>query len=136
MHIAGLLSGAVSRASTELLLHPIDTIRARQQQPATASSGNEADAATDGSMSVLDTIKDLYSGVGPALVGGIPAGAIFFGVKDFTKERLRSMGFSKTDATILSGTIVYFKFKMYIMEQRHQIIILFLKYVLCSMYVS
>lgn len=34
--------------------------------------------------------------------GGIPAGAIFFGVKDFCKAKLKKNGLSKQSVTILS----------------------------------
>jgi hypothetical protein len=93
--IRGLVSGAASRAAKEILLHPIDTIRARQQAPGLVSSNQTIS-------NVLTTITDLYSGITPALIGGIPAGAAFFGVKDYTKSRLKKIGLSKELATILA----------------------------------
>ena len=71
--IRGLVSGAVSRASKEIILHPFDTIRARQQVPQntnniTSTSGKSGGAASQ------DIFKDLYAGLVPALIGGIPAG--------------------------------------------------------------
>jgi len=99
--ISGLISGAVSRASKEILLHPIDTIRARQQIPTATTKGK--DNSNNNANFLL--YKDLYDGIVPALVGGIPAGALFFGVKDFSKQQLRSMGLSKEAATLLSVTI-------------------------------
>lgn len=89
--IRGLASGAASRLSKEAILHPIDTVRARLSSPPELRN----------SSALFD---DLYSGVVPALVGGLPAGAIFFGVKDFSKKKFRSMGFSKEQATLLSVT--------------------------------
>jgi len=99
--ISGLISGAVSRASKEILLHPIDTIRARQQIP-TATTKGEDNSNTNANLLLY---KDLYDGIVPALVGGIPAGALFFGVKDFSKQQLKSMGLSREAATLLSVTI-------------------------------
>jgi solute carrier family 25 (mitochondrial S-adenosylmethionine transporter), member 26 len=45
----------------------------------------------------------LYDGILPALIGSIPAGSVFFGVKDAVKTSLKSSGLvSKEVATILS----------------------------------
>jgi len=88
--VSGLVSGAVSRASKEVLLHPIDTIRARLQTQKNISFANAS------------LYEDLYAGLVPALVGGVPAGALFFGIKDFSKQRLRQLGLSKQQATILA----------------------------------
>lgn len=96
--VSGLISGAVSRASKEILLHPIDTVRARQQIYNNNNTDNNA------------LYTDLYEGIVPALVGGIPAGAIFFGCKDYAKKQLRALGFSKEVATILSVTIANFPY--------------------------
>lgn len=105
--IRGLLSGAVSRASKEILLHPFDTIRARLQVKkvtvvnATRSSYSSKSSASvstsilesqkkvDGNVTVL--FQDLYAGLAPALIGGIPAGAVFFAVKDSVKSYIKSL---------------------------------------------
>lgn len=87
--INGLISGSVSRATKEILLHPIDTIRARQQ-------------IQDSNITYSYNVSDLYSGILPALVGGIPAGAIFFGVKDYSKSKFRKLGMNRQVSTILS----------------------------------
>jgi solute carrier family 25 S-adenosylmethionine transporter 26 len=84
----GLVSGAVSRTAKELLLHPLDTVRARQQV-----NNN------------TNIFNDLYSGITPALIGGIPAGAAFFAFKDYSKSKLRKLGLSKEEATLLSVAI-------------------------------
>lgn len=84
----GLVSGAVSRATKEVLLHPLDTIKARQQVK------NDT-----------NIFSDLYSGITPALIGGIPAGAAFFAFKDFSKSKLRKLGLNKEEATLLSVVI-------------------------------
>ena len=70
--ISGLAGGAASRASKELLLHPIDTWKTRLQY----AKGNEEPA---------ELFKNLYDGVWPALLVGTPAGAAFFATKDVLK---------------------------------------------------
>ena len=35
--------------------------------------------------------QDLYAGLAPALIGGIPAGAVFFAVKDSMKTYIKSL---------------------------------------------
>lgn len=93
--VNGLISGAATRVSKELLLHPIDTVRARLQQAPNyveIDNGQPKDGLFD----------NLYDGLLPALVGGVPAGAIFFGIKDYSKKKLRKMGLGKQESTILS----------------------------------
>eukprot|EP00624_Nannochloropsis_granulata_P000986 evm.model.NODE_14381_length_13028_cov_28.153055.3 len=70
--ISGLAGGAASRASKELLLHPIDTWKTRLQY----AKGEEEPA---------ELFRNLYDGVWPALVVGTPAGAAFFATKDVLK---------------------------------------------------
>lgn len=91
--INGLISGASTRVAKELVLHPIDTVRARLQRP---PNSEEVLANQEG------LFDNLYDGLIPALVGGVPAGALFFGVKDFTKKKLRNMGLGKQESTVLS----------------------------------
>lgn len=104
--IRGLLSGAVSRASKEILLHPFDTIRARLQvknidfvnaTSYTAKSNAHSSATMipeyqkEVESGNTGLFQDLYAGLTPALIGGIPAGAVFFAVKDSTKAFLKSL---------------------------------------------
>jgi solute carrier family 25 S-adenosylmethionine transporter 26 len=96
--LSSLASGAASRASKELVLHPIDTVRARLQTR-NAPSSSYSVAAGDGDD---DLYEGLYSGLAPALLAGVPAGAIFFAVKDTTKKYLKNRGYGKKTATILS----------------------------------
>jgi solute carrier family 25 S-adenosylmethionine transporter 26 len=70
--ISGLAGGAASRASKELLLHPIDTWKTRLQY----AKGDEEP---------VELFKNLYDGVWPALLVGTPAGAAFFASKDVLK---------------------------------------------------
>jgi hypothetical protein len=93
--VNGLISGAATRVSKELLLHPIDTVRARLQR---APNYVEVDnnQQNDG------LFDNLYDGLLPALIGGVPAGALFFGIKDYSKKKLRKMGLGKQESTVLS----------------------------------
>lgn len=93
----GLISGAASRAAKEVILHPLDTLRAREQVPSNYSD--------DCIITPTPKFSNLYDGVVSALIGGIPAGAIFFAVKDYTKQRLTSSGFSKEAATLLAVSV-------------------------------
>ena len=89
----GMISGAATRISKELLLHPLDTVRARLQVP--------PDFVRDES-NQKGLYDGLYDGVVPALVGGIPAGALFFGVKDYSKKRFKKLGLNKLEETVAS----------------------------------
>jgi Mitochondrial carrier protein len=91
--VNSLISGASTRVAKELVLHPIDTVRARLQR----APGIDGVAASQEGL-----FDNLYDGLLPALVGGVPAGALFFGVKDFSKKRLRKMGMGKQESTIIS----------------------------------
>ena len=87
------ISGASTRVAKELVLHPIDTVRARLQR---------IPDSTGESLSQEGLFDNLYDGLLPALVGGVPAGALFFGVKDFSKQKLRKLGLGKAESTVLS----------------------------------
>jgi solute carrier family 25 S-adenosylmethionine transporter 26 len=87
--VNGLISGAASRAAKEIILHPLDTLRAREQVPGAPPP----------------SFDNLYDGVGAALLGGVPAGAIFFAVKDYSKQQFRKMGLGKEAATLLAVTV-------------------------------
>ena len=96
--LSSLISGAATRVSKELVLHPIDTVRARQQK-----APNSANDSTSGiGINQEGLFDNLYDGLLPALVGGVPAGALFFGVKDYSKKKLRKLGLGKQESTILS----------------------------------
>lgn len=75
--LSGLVGGAASRASKELLLHPLDTIKARLQY-------------AKGDIPPAELFKHLYDGVWPALLVGTPAGAAFFATKDVLKGLAKS----------------------------------------------
>jgi hypothetical protein len=65
-----LASGAAQRVVKDIVLHPIDTVKTRLQQPRPPLLLSRA------------ALWRPYAGVVPPLVVGVPAGALFFGVKD------------------------------------------------------
>ena len=92
----GLISGAATRVSKELLLHPLDTVRARQQIATTTPEFTRDINNQKG------LYEGLYDGIQPALLGGVPAGALFFGIKDLSKRKLKKLGLNKEQVTIAS----------------------------------
>ena len=96
--VRGLVSGAASRASKEILLHPFDTIRARQQVKKN-NLFNSTSFLTKQEHKIKENkglFVDLYAGLAPALIGGIPAGAVFFAVKDSFKSYAKSINIGST----------------------------------------
>ena len=59
----GLISGIATRASKEIILHPIDTIKARIQVKALSNHN-----------STESLYSNLFDGLLPALIGGLPPG--------------------------------------------------------------
>ena len=94
----GLLSGAATRASKEIVLHPLDTIKTRRQMPPIPPYNTSS-----GSASRL--FSRLYDGLVPSLIGGIPAGAVFFAVKDASRDLLLRAHLAKPIATICAVAI-------------------------------
>ena len=62
MVLSSALAGAAAKATRDVLLHPIDTIKSRQQVGAGAS------------------LAGLYAGVVPTVLFAAPAGAVYFSV--------------------------------------------------------
>eukprot|EP00640_Fibrocapsa_japonica_P001522 CAMPEP_0113944748 /NCGR_PEP_ID=MMETSP1339-20121228/36407_1 /TAXON_ID=94617 /ORGANISM="Fibrocapsa japonica" /LENGTH=392 /DNA_ID=CAMNT_0000950057 /DNA_START=130 /DNA_END=1308 /DNA_ORIENTATION=+ /assembly_acc=CAM_ASM_000762 len=105
--ISGLASGAAQRITKGILLHPIDTIKTRLQVDGKA-------ALEEGKL-----FENLYSGVLPPLVAGVPAASVFFGTKDFVKEGLnQALGASSgqyrqltTVAAVAAANVPYWAIK-------------------------
>ena len=101
-----LISGASTRVAKELVLHPIDTVRARlQKAPDQTIPNKNSDEIIPSGLNQEGLFDNLYDGLLPALVGGVPAGALFFGVKDYSKKKFRKMGLGKQESTVLSVMI-------------------------------
>ena len=99
--IQGFVGGAAVSSSKILVKHPLDTVTVRLQVA-------KRDGLPTPRREVL--FKGLWSGVVPPLVFGIPSGAVFFGVKDFAKARLRDNGAPKYQATLLSVLVAQFPY--------------------------
>jgi len=97
--LSGFASGAVSRVNKELLLHPIDMVLARLQTSAAVCAASNASFTGDG------LYRGLYDGIVPAVVGGVPVGALFFGAKDASKRTFRAAGLSWLAVTMLSVAV-------------------------------
>mmetsp|Transcript_5683 Transcript_5683/g.17972 ORF Transcript_5683/g.17972 Transcript_5683/m.17972 type:complete len:332 (-) Transcript_5683:372-1367(-) len=68
--VSGLAGGAAQRIAKDLVLHPFDTVKSRLQRK--------------GARLTRRALADPYAGVLAPLLVGVPAGALFFGVKDAT----------------------------------------------------
>jgi hypothetical protein len=51
------------------------------------------------------SLEGLYDGIVPAMVGGVPAAAVFFGAKDVIRDALRHLDVAPGPATILAVTL-------------------------------
>lgn len=70
--VSGLAGGAAQRIAKDVVLHPIDTVKTRLQRAGSRQLTRRV-------------LLDPYAGVLGPLVVGVPAGAVFFGVKDATQ---------------------------------------------------
>jgi solute carrier family 25 S-adenosylmethionine transporter 26 len=77
--ISGFVAGAALTCTKTVVKYPLDTATVRLQMPNTEYSIRNLGRLFDGS----------FSGVVSPLVWNIPAGAIFFSVKDATKQALK-----------------------------------------------
>ena len=100
--ISGLAGGAASRITKEIVLHPIDTVKTRVQvklnQKKKKENGEVKVESENGIYNEIQSLfgdrtlyNNLYVGLVAALVGGLPSGALFFGVKDVTKQLSRDI---------------------------------------------
>ena len=89
---SGLLAGAVQKTVKELVLHPLDTAKARLQ----VAGGRR-------SMLSGELFAAPYAGLAPALLSGAPAASAFFAVKDAVKRSTTgSLSLGKTESTLLA----------------------------------
>ena len=90
--VSGFISGSAVSAVKTVVKYPLDTATVRLQMPATDYT--------------LQNIPQLFSGsfdgiAGP-LLSNIPAGAIFFAVKDAVKSSIKELGLPKWASTSLA----------------------------------
>ena len=101
--ISGFIAGAALSTTKTVVKYPLDTATVRLQMPASQYSIFEPLALLNGS----------FRGIATPLVSNIPAGAIFFAVKDATKEFLKSNGganlprWASTSLAVLAATFPY-----------------------------
>jgi solute carrier family 25 (mitochondrial S-adenosylmethionine transporter), member 26 len=77
--ISGLVAGSTLTVTKSLVKYPLDTATVRLQMPGSTYSITRPQALFDGA----------YRGIALPLIANIPAGAVFFAVKDATKSVLR-----------------------------------------------
>eukprot|EP00612_Vaucheria_litorea_P001680 CAMPEP_0171455120 /NCGR_PEP_ID=MMETSP0945-20130129/2143_1 /TAXON_ID=109269 /ORGANISM="Vaucheria litorea, Strain CCMP2940" /LENGTH=323 /DNA_ID=CAMNT_0011980299 /DNA_START=1 /DNA_END=969 /DNA_ORIENTATION=+ len=71
--VSGLMAGAVAGTTVDLVLYPLDTVKTRLQ-------------AVQGSETSLNIFKDIFDGLGPAILASAPCAAVFFGAYDTLKR--------------------------------------------------
>ena len=79
--ISGFVAGAALAATKTLVKYPLDTATVRLQMPSSPYSVRQPQPLFEGS----------YRGVVPPLLANIPAGAVFFAVKDAVKAYLTAV---------------------------------------------
>ncbi|KAL7471804.1 hypothetical protein ACHAXS_012106 [Conticribra weissflogii] len=90
--ISGFVSGSAVSTVKTLVKYPLDTATVRLQMPDTPFTLRNLPALFDGS----------FRGISAPLISNIPAGAIFFAVKDATKSSLKQSGLPKWATTSLA----------------------------------
>lgn len=80
--ISGFVSGSLVSTTKTLVKYPLDTATVRLQMPNTQYAIKNIPALFSGS----------FDGITAPLVSNIPAGAVFFAVKDATKSLLKNSG--------------------------------------------
>jgi solute carrier family 25 S-adenosylmethionine transporter 26 len=83
--ISGFISGTAVSAVKTIVKYPLDTATVRLQMPNTEYSLKNLSRLFEGS----------FDGISGPLLSNIPAGAIFFGVKDAVKTAIKSAGLPK-----------------------------------------
>ena len=82
MVLASLVAGGVAGLTVDTLLFPLDTLKTRLQ----AQSGRGLQGCF--------RLRQLYSGLGPVLLGSVPCAALFFLFYDGSKEMLGGSGWT------------------------------------------
>lgn len=104
--ISGFIAGAALSATKTIVKYPLDTATVRLQMPASQYSVFEP----------LELLNGSFQGIAFPLVSNIPAGAIFFAVKDATKEFLKESTtgggaglpkWASTSLAVLAATFPY-----------------------------
>jgi solute carrier family 25 S-adenosylmethionine transporter 26 len=98
--ISGFVSGAALSTTKTFVKYPLDTATVRLQMPNTEFSISNLVELFDGS----------YRGISLPLVSNIPGGAVFFAVKDATKNVCKEAGMPKWMATCIAVGVANFPY--------------------------
>lgn len=93
--ISGFISGTAVSTVKTLVKYPLDTATVRLQMPNTQFTRQNLSMLFGGS----------FDGIGAPLISNIPAGAVFFAVKDATKTALKESGMNLPKWTITSVAV-------------------------------
>lgn len=94
--ISGFVAGGALAAAKTLVKYPLDTATVRLQVPDSGYSVSELSRLFSGS----------YNGVTFSLLSNIPAGAVFFAVKDATKSSLKNSALNGAPAWVTTTLAV------------------------------
>lgn len=84
-------------------MHSLDTVKTRQQGAPLVPKYVNMTSAYRSIFHEEGLLRGLYAGVTPAILGSIPATAIFFGTYEFSKRTLVGMGTNETIAPLVAG---------------------------------
>jgi len=96
----GLVAGAGAKVLRDVLIHPIDTVKNRRQLSSVRLPTGEGDG--DGRL----IYSNLYDGIGPSLITGIPAGALYLYIADVLQaEQHVNSGLAGAAASFVFWTV-------------------------------
>ncbi|MCJ1467346.1 hypothetical protein MMC07_005970 [Pseudocyphellaria aurata] len=103
-YLHSMLAGAIGGTSGDLLMHPIDTIKTRQQGDPNLPPKYTSFTSSGSTIIRQEGIRrGLYSGVAPAFLGSFPGTLIFFGTYEYSKRSLIDAGVHHSLAYLASG---------------------------------
>jgi solute carrier family 25 (mitochondrial S-adenosylmethionine transporter), member 26 len=91
--ISGFVAGAALTLTKTIVKYPMDTATVRLQMPQTNYTMQKP----------LALFEDAYVGIAAPLVANVPAGAVFFAVKDAVQASLPSIASSRSDTSFLTA---------------------------------
>jgi Mitochondrial carrier protein len=98
--ISGFISGGTLTVTKTLVKYPLDTATVRLQMPNSQYSV----------LRPLELFEASYRGVIPPLIANVPAGGVFFAVKDATKASLAGMDMPRWARTFLAVAAAQFPY--------------------------
>ncbi|GFH48769.1 hypothetical protein CTEN210_05245 [Chaetoceros tenuissimus] len=98
--ISGFVSGAALTTTKTFVKYPLDTATVRLQMTNTKYSVSN----------LFELFEGSYRGISLPLLSNIPGGAVFFGVKDFTKSALKEAGLPKWLSTSIAVGVANFPY--------------------------